>query len=176
MSLSVIWPFLRTKAAFQQVVSVKSPFLRTGVSDSSDIRTDGQSFCPDCKSQPVTRSKTEGGAQMIVLQCFTTTRVGLEMYPFKSKLLTISDFCSTSNVGKQASGAAHPESSPCIRPMHPAHASGPCIRCAAKKDILLSLPYETYYERMDNSGKTVVHAGVCDADNRNSRLPVLEGC
>ena len=44
MSLSVIWPFLRTKAAFQQVVSVKSPFLRTGVSDSSDIRTDGHKY------------------------------------------------------------------------------------------------------------------------------------
>jgi len=138
--------------------------------------------CPRCveedeyfpenqSSQPVTRSKTEGGAQMIVLQCFTTTRVGLETYPFKSKPLTIRGLHSTHTVSKQASGAAHPESSPCIRPE-----SSPCIRCAAKKDILLSLPYETYYERMDNSGKTVVHAGVCDADNHNSRLPVLEGC
>ena len=59
-------------------------------------------FPENQSSQPATRSKTEGGAQMIVLQCFTTTRVGLEMYPFKSKLLTISDFCSTSNVGKPA--------------------------------------------------------------------------
>ena len=95
-------------------------------------------ICPDCRSQPVTRSKTEGGAQMIVLQCFTTTRVGLETYPFKSKLLTISDFCSTSNVGKQASGAAHPESIPCIQPMNPAHASD-----ALPKYILLSFLYKS---------------------------------
>ena len=70
---------------------------------------------------------------------------------------------STHTIGKPDSGLKHLE-------------AGPCIRCAAKKDILLSLPYETYYERMDNSGKTVVHAGVCNADNRNSCLPVLEGC
>ena len=59
-------------------------------------------ICPDCRSQPATRSKTEGGAQMIVLQCFTTTRVGRETYPCKSKSLTIRGLHSTSTIGKPA--------------------------------------------------------------------------
>ena len=110
---------------------IKTEFLKGFCAHLSNKTCDS---CPRCveedeyfpenqSSQPVTRSKTEGGAQMIVLQCFTTTRVGLETYPFKSKPLIIRGLRSTHTISKQASGAAHPESSPCIRPK-----SSPCIQ------------------------------------------------